>query len=191
MMRGLIIAILAFLLGSKSKFHKDNPRGAYRTPGEIEETPESPKPIVKEENKTARRLRLWRERLSRMSYDGFLENVWKTFLGSSVLAIIGGVLFLTGSALFSKGNVDYCYVDRWTYIKETATGVTKPDMQPGMPFDKEKAENKIPGKDQNIVIVYELKGHRNWREDRNIGRFDSLEAAIEGSHKLNCAVEAK
>ena len=126
-----------------------------------------------------------------MSYDNFLDKTWKTFWGLGIVAVISGILYLVGSALFSKGNVDYCYIDRWTYIKETTSGVVKPDMQPGVPFDKEKAENKIPGKDQTVVIVYELKGHRNWREDRNIGRFESLEAAIDGSHKLNCAVEAK
>lgn len=189
-MRRLFVAILAFLFRLKSPFHKDKPRGVYRMLGEIEE-PELSKPVVKEKSKAAKWLHLCRERLSRMSYDNFLNQIWKTLFGLGVVGASGGILFLVASALFSKGNVDYCYIDRWTYIKETTSGVNKPDMAPGVPFDKEKAENKIPGKEQTIVLVYELKGHRNWREDRNIGRFDTFEAAIDGSHKLNCAVEAK
>lgn len=189
-MKRLIIAILAFLLGPKSRFHQDRPKGAYRTPGEIEEIPELPKP-VKEESKTARRLRLWRERLSSMSYDGFLENVWKTFWGLGVVAVICGALYMVGSALFSKGNVDYCYVERWTYVKETNSGVVKPPPDPGSITNKEDPKNQIPGKEQTVVIVYELKGHRNWRSDRDIGRYDSLPDAVEASHKINCAVEAK
>lgn len=187
-MKRLIIAILAFLLGPKSKFHKDNPRGAYRTPGELEEVPEPPKPI--EQKKMPKWLQNLKEGLSNMSYDGFLDNVWKTFWGLGLVAVISGVLFMVGSALFSKGNVDYCYIERWTYIKEANPGVEKPPLDNGMP-PKEKVEDKVPGKSQSVVIVYELKGHRNWRGDRDIGRYDSLPDAVEASHKINCAVEAK
>lgn len=189
-MKELISTIILLLFGRKTPTQEDHPTGVYRSPGKFEDV-EEPTPVVKEENKTIKKFKALREKLSKMSYKDFLEKVWDTLFGLGVVGVVGGILFLLGSVIFSKGNVDYCYIERWTYIKETTSGVAKPPMNPGVTKDTEKPENTILSKEQNVVIVYELKGHRNWRNDRDIGRFDSLESAIEGSHKLNCAVEAK
>lgn len=180
-MKRLFITILTILFGHKPEFHKDNPRGVYRMPGEIENNP------IITDNQTTTWLQRLKERLNKMSYDNFLNHAWKTF--GLLLAIFGicVILFTMNKILFSNGNVDYCYIERWTYIKEINPGLMPPKEDPDP--DQTIKKNSTPLKDQNLVIVYELKGHRPWRGSRDIGRFESFEATIEAAHKINCAVE--
>lgn len=72
------------------------------------------------------------------------------------------VLLILARIIFTSGRVDYCYI-------EHSTGETP---------------------DPNLTIVWKLKGYRSLRSDRDIGRFETFDDAIEAAHKLNCKLES-
>lgn len=160
---------------------------SYREPGS-DYTEQAITEKIKKENVW---LKNFKEKVSKMSYGDFLKNCCRTLLVISLAVLAGGGSFLLYKVIFADGNVNYCYIERWTYVKERTIGEIKPPPDPNSIVGKDDPKNIIPDKEQTIVIVYELKGHRDWRDNRDIGRFDRFEDAIEASHKINCAVEAK
>lgn len=179
------ILALFFVVESSSE---NKYSGIYRMPGDVNYVEEAIKPV--EPKQTNKWLKRFREKINQMSYNDFLENTWKTLFGLLLTSILCGGIFILFKVIFANGNVDYCYIERWTYIKEVNQGLKPPEKNIASP-ENQIQNNIIPKKDQNLTLVFELKGHRNWREDRDIGRFDVFEDAIEASHKINCAVEAK
>lgn len=175
-----LLELLSGLFQKPRSEGTDHHPGWYREPGKVIEEPIVPEPATPTKPKIDRfaKVRKW---FRFMSYSDFLENAFWTFLVlvGATLGCFG--LFSLFKASTTSGEVDYCFIERWSYIKEKSDGKTKPGND----------SNPTPKEDEHLVIVWELKGHRNWRGDRDIGRFDSFETAISAAQKLNCHIEAR
>lgn len=117
-------------------------------------------------------------------YRDFMDRLQEILITTFVTIIAFGALFLLGKIIFVPSNTDFCYIEHWTYVKDYSTGEKKIT-------DTEEHVQQNTRPNPNLIIVWELKGHRDFREDRDIGRFHTLEEAIEGARKINCSLEAK
>ena len=119
-----------------------------------------------------------KEFIVNMSHEKFINGIWNAVL----FGIIGVIIALILKAILASGRVEYCYLENWVYIPEKQDG-----QNPPAPL----STTRVPNNNQTLVLVWELKGHRNWRDDRDIGRFDTFDAALDAAAKINCQLETK
>lgn len=171
--------MLERLLRSRPNEKRDDHHpGWYREPGTFEELP-PPEPVVHKASWIKNQVNRFRKWARHVSYTDFLKNTFYTIVAGVVLALVGFGGYSLYKTTTANGLVNYCYIERWTYIKEKSKG----DERPRAEENKEEAG-------EHIITVWELKGHRSWRDDRNIGRFSSFEDAIAGAKKIDCRIES-
>lgn len=182
-------AIIAFIISIFRKpetFSENKYKGMYRKPGEvIEDLEEIKLPEPQKVNKFYLWLESIKKNLATMSYDNTMEKIRDFLLMMFVVGVVSAGCFLLYKVIFASGVVEYCYIERWTYTELIDVNVKLPDDS------MNKDSKEIPGPGERVITVYELKGHVDFRANREIGRFDNFDAALSAAQKLNCSMEQK
>ena len=92
-----------------------------------------------------------------------LKKAWKAFLISLAIALAAGVgaagLYPLGRFIVASGETTFCFVDT---------------------SNTNSADAKRP---------YQLHGHREWRFDNDLGKYETLDDAVKAAERIGCKVK--